>query len=259
MPAGGERQACLTADYNAEMLEHRERFPWVRDRSVFVGTPDDVVPDSFGPGLPSIRQWTRGRVRVRRLRQRATRRPPTRSGPAAGVAGLARRPDRVRRRGGRHGRRGRPAAAGARRGAGGPTRAGRTCGSSWWRGHGSTRASLPRRRGATVLGYVPDLWRQLAACDVAVVQGGLTTCMELTAAAAPVPLRAAAQPLRAEPARAAPAGALRRRARTCPTSSSSTPTRSGPSCSPTLARPVTSAPVETDGAARAARLLADLL
>jgi predicted glycosyltransferase len=30
----------------------------VRDRAIFVGDPDDVVPDSFGPGLPSIRAWT---------------------------------------------------------------------------------------------------------------------------------------------------------------------------------------------------------
>ena len=29
--------------------------------------------------------------------------------------------------------------------------------------------------------YVHDLYRHLAACDLAVVQGGLTTCMELTA------------------------------------------------------------------------------
>jgi predicted glycosyltransferase len=43
-----------------------------------------------------------------------------------------------------------------------------------------------------VVGFVPDLHRDLAACDVAVVQGGLTTCMELAAAAKPfvyVPLR----------------------------------------------------------------------
>ena len=36
-------------------------------------------------------------------------------------------------------------------------------------------ASLPATTGSTVLGYVPDLFRHLAACDVAVVQGGLTT------------------------------------------------------------------------------------
>ena len=53
-------------------------------------------------------------------------------------------------------------------------------------------ASLPRRRGATIRGYVPDLYQHLAACDLAVVQGGLTTCMELTANRRPflyVPLR----------------------------------------------------------------------
>ncbi len=40
--------------------------------------------------------------------------------------------------------------------------------------------------------YVPQLYRHLAACDLAVVQGGLTTCMELTANRRPfvyVPLR----------------------------------------------------------------------
>ena len=58
MPAGGEREAYLTADYNAEMIEHVERYPRIRDRAIFVGEPDDIVPDGFGPGLPSIRDWT---------------------------------------------------------------------------------------------------------------------------------------------------------------------------------------------------------
>ena len=58
MPDGGEREAFLTADYNAEMIEHIARFPRVRDRAIFVGDPDDIVPDSFGPGLPAIRDWT---------------------------------------------------------------------------------------------------------------------------------------------------------------------------------------------------------
>ena len=41
-------------------------------------------------------------------------------------------------------------------------------------------------------GFVPDLYLRLAAADVAVVQGGLTTTMELAAAGVPflyVPLR----------------------------------------------------------------------
>ena len=58
MPDGGEHEAFLTADYNAEMIEHIARFPRVRDRAIFVGDPDDIVPDAFGPGLPSIRDWT---------------------------------------------------------------------------------------------------------------------------------------------------------------------------------------------------------
>ena len=58
MPDGGEREAFLTADYNAEMIEQIARFPRIRDRAIFVGDPDDIVPDDFGPGLPSIREWT---------------------------------------------------------------------------------------------------------------------------------------------------------------------------------------------------------
>ena len=53
MPAGGEQEALLTADYNAEMIEHIEQHPGVRDRSIFVGTPEDIVPLSFGADLPS--------------------------------------------------------------------------------------------------------------------------------------------------------------------------------------------------------------
>ena len=58
MPEGGEREAALTADYNADMLEQIARYPRVRDRSIFVGEPEDIVPDAFGPGLPAIRRWT---------------------------------------------------------------------------------------------------------------------------------------------------------------------------------------------------------
>src|SRR4029079_12804340 len=39
--------------------EHIERLPRVRDRAVFVGNPDDIVPGTFGPDLPQIRDWTR--------------------------------------------------------------------------------------------------------------------------------------------------------------------------------------------------------
>jgi pimeloyl-ACP methyl ester carboxylesterase len=52
MPALGAREAYLTADYNAEMIEQIERFPRVRDRAIFIGRPDDVVAGTFGPKLP---------------------------------------------------------------------------------------------------------------------------------------------------------------------------------------------------------------
>ena len=44
---------------------------------------------------------------------------------------------------------------------------------------------IAARPGLEVHGFVPDLYRQLTACDLAVVQGGLTTTMELAAAGRP--------------------------------------------------------------------------
>src|SRR5262249_38841030 len=57
MPDGGDREAFVTADYNAEMIEHIARFPRIRDRAIYVGNDGDVVPDAFGPELPLIRDW----------------------------------------------------------------------------------------------------------------------------------------------------------------------------------------------------------
>ncbi|MFL5250511.1 MAG: alpha/beta fold hydrolase, partial [Myxococcales bacterium] len=58
MQDGGPHEAFLTADYNAEMIEHIARYERVRDRALFVGNPDDIVPEPFGPDLPAIRDWT---------------------------------------------------------------------------------------------------------------------------------------------------------------------------------------------------------
>ena len=52
-------------------------------------------------------------------------------------------------------------------------------------GPGIDPASVAVPPGVEVRGYVPELHRELAACDVAVVQGGLTTTMELVAARRP--------------------------------------------------------------------------
>ena len=70
MEDGGDRESFVTADYNAEMIEHIARFPRVRDRAVFVGNPDDIVADAFGPDLPLHPRLDRGALRLRRLRDR---------------------------------------------------------------------------------------------------------------------------------------------------------------------------------------------
>ncbi len=46
-------------------------------------------------------------------------------------------------------------------------------------------AAFPAPAGVHVHGFLPDLDLHHAACDVAVVQGGLSTTMELTAAGRP--------------------------------------------------------------------------
>ena len=61
MPDGGAGEVALTADYNAEMIEQIARYPRMRDRSIFVGNPDDLVDDPLGPDLPSVRDWTTAR------------------------------------------------------------------------------------------------------------------------------------------------------------------------------------------------------
>ena len=117
---------------------------------------------------------------------------------------------------------------------------------------------LPRPDGAEVLGYRADLVDLIAACDVAVVQGGLSTCMELTAAGRPflyVPLRHHFEQNFHVRARLE-----RYRAGVClDYERTGDPEALVAALLGVLTVPVTSLPVETDGAARAAALLADLL
>ena len=135
MPEGGDREAFLTADYNAEMIEHVERFPRIRDRAIFVGEPDDIVPDDFGPDMPNIRDVDRAPLRLQRLRDRV--RPDAAHRGPRGAPARARLPARRARRD-RHGRRlrrGRGAAAQGHRRVPGGRAAGQ-------------RAAHDRRRGA---------------------------------------------------------------------------------------------------------------
>jgi hypothetical protein len=256
MPAGGEREAFLTADYNAEMIEHIARFPRVRDRAIFVGDADDIVPDSFGPDLPLIRDWTEEHFSFAgyvtgfdpaALGDRERLRHELGYGDdeqvcivtvgGSGVGGdllrrvIAAYPEAKERV---------PAlrmvvVAGPR----------------------IDPASLPSHDGLEVRSYVHELYRHLAACDLAVVQGGLTTGMELTASRRPFlyfPLRHHFEQNLHVRHRLDRYGAGR-----CMDFETATPDVIAPAIAEEIGRNVDYRPVETDGAARAAGLIADLL
>ena len=207
MPDGGSREQALTADYNAEMIEQRARFRHVRDRSIFVGSPDDVVPDSFGPGLPLIRDWVQENFDFAGYvtgfdpaevadRERTPRGARLRAGRAV-----------VRRRGRRF-RRGRAAAASrARR---------RTARAAWGlrsplrrRGgaahrSGFSSASTRRDREGARPRALPPSGRRRPRCRARRPDDLHGAHRQQDA----IPLRAVAAPLRAELPRAASAGAV---------------------------------------------------
>jgi len=118
-------------------------------------------------------------------------------------------------------------------------------------------ASVPVPDGVEVRGHVPDLERELAACDVAVVQGGLTTTMELAEAGRPFlyfPLAHHFEQQIHVPHRLDRLGAGTRMEY-----ATATPESIAAAIAEALATPVRSAPIAGDGAARAAELLASLL
>jgi len=256
MPDGGEREAFVAADYNAEMIAHIARFPRVRDRAVFVGNPDDIVPDAFGPGLPLIGDWTREHYSFagyvtgfdpsdfadrQALRHQLGYRDDEQvcivTVGGSGVGGhLLRRvieafPEAKRRV---------PAlrmvvVTGPRIDLG----------------------TLPQHEGLELRAYVHQLYRHLAACDLAVVQGGLTTCMELAANRRPFlyfPLRHHFEQNFHVAHRLD-----RYRAGRQMDYASSDPDAIADAIADEVGRTVDYRPVETDGAARAARLIAELL
>jgi pimeloyl-ACP methyl ester carboxylesterase/predicted glycosyltransferase len=251
-----EDEGAITADYNAEMIEHIARFPRVRDRAIFVGNPDDVVGEAFGPDLPMIRDWTEAHYDFagyvtgfdpsdfadgEALRAELGYAPDERvcivTVGGSGVGGdLLRRviasfPEAKQRV---------PdlrmiVVAGPR----------------------IDPASLPQTEGLEIRAYVHDLYRHLAACDLAVVQGGLTTTMELTANGRPFlyfPLRHHFEQNFHVRHRLARYGAGR-----CMDFEESPPEVIAGAIAEEIGREVAYRPVETDGAARAAAHIAELL
>ena len=256
MPDGGPREAVLTADYNREMVEHIARHPSVRDRALFVGNADDIVPDALGPGLPLIRDWTTEHFDFvgyvtgfdpEPLSDRAALRAElgypddeqvcivTVGGTSVGtpllrqmVAAFPAAKDRI------------PGlrmivVAGPRIDPG----------------------TIPRAEGLEVKPYVHHLYRHLAACDLAVVQGGLTTTMELTACRRPflyVPLEHHFEQQRHVPFRLERYRAGRRL-----DYAAADVDVIADMITSEIGRDVDYEPVERDGAKRAAARLADLL
>jgi predicted glycosyltransferase len=256
MPSGGAREAFLVSDYNAEMIEHVEGHPGLRDLSIFIGDPADVVPRDFGPGLPSIREWTEAHYRFSgyvlpfdpsTLRDRLALRVELGYHPdstliVASVGGSAVGIHLLRR----------IASAFARLKAEMPdAELLMVCGP---RIDPSEFAGLP---GVRAMGYVHDLSRTLACCDLAVVQGGLSTTMELVANRRPfiyLPLRNHFEQ------NFHVAHRLRRYGAAPPTDyDEATPERLANQMAERLRARVRYEPVEPGGAARAAGFIAPLL
>jgi pimeloyl-ACP methyl ester carboxylesterase/predicted glycosyltransferase len=259
MPEGGDDEARLTADYNAEMIEQIARFPRVRDRAIFVGGPEDVVPRDFGDGLPAIGPWVQEHFDFSGYVLGPDAGPPASPVDRAALrAELGFGPDEVVCL---------------------VTVGGSGVGTELLRrvidAHPQARArvpglrmivvcgpridpdSLPSHEGLELVTYVDRLSRHLAACDVAVTQGGLTTCMELTAAKTPFvyfPLRRHFEQNLHVRHRLERYGAGR-----AMDLATATPEIIASAIASALADGAGSADVERDGAARAARLLAELL
>jgi len=184
MPENGEYEAFLATDLNAEMIGHVERHPGMRDRAIFVGNPEDIIPHSFGKDLPEMADWIPGHFDFcgyvlgqhpdsfgnrDELRQRLGYREDEKicivTVGGSGVGGSL-----IKR---------------------------------ILKAYPLAKNLIPELRMIVITGprldpesfdlpagvearaFVPDLDHHLAACDLALVQGGLTTCMELTAAGTP--------------------------------------------------------------------------
>ena len=178
------REAFVTADYNAEMIEQVARYRRVRDVSLYIGEEPDIVPDAFGPGLPQIADWVaenfehNGYIRYfdpADLGSRADLR--TRFGfgadervAVASVGGTSVGASLLRRI---------VESFPSAREAAPDLRLVVVCGPR------IEPAALPQLPGVEYRGYVHNLHEMLAAADAALVQGGLSTTMELVGAGTP--------------------------------------------------------------------------
>ncbi|MBI2203504.1 MAG: alpha/beta fold hydrolase [Candidatus Rokubacteria bacterium] len=171
------RRVC---EKNAENIDHLRLHPDVRDLSVMIGDEADVLDREFGPNLPNMRTWAREHFRFsgytyhfdpRQYADRAALRHDLgyRDGERVVLVSV------------------------------GGTRVGRRLIEKVARAFTLVAPKLPDTRLLVVAGprldaselpthpqidvrpFVPHLFRHHAAADLAIVQGGLTTTMELAA------------------------------------------------------------------------------
>jgi len=241
---------------NAENIDHLRLHPDVRDLSILVGEEDDVLDREFGPDLPNMRQWTREHFRFsgytfhfdpRALRDRAALRAQLgyRSDERVILVSV------------------------------GGTSVGKSLLRKCAEAFTLVASQIPETRLVLVAGprlaelepiggprievrsFVPDLFKHHAAVDLAVVQGGLTTTMELAALRTPFiyfPLRHHFEQQLHVASRLDRLGAGLRL-----DFDRTTPEALGAVMLEHLGQPVHSAEMPLDGTDRAARLIAGLL
>jgi pimeloyl-ACP methyl ester carboxylesterase len=169
---------------NAENVDHLRLHPDVRDLSLLLGDEEDVLDRPFGPELPNMREWAREHFRFPGY--------PFHFDPRA----LRDRSELRRRLGYRDDERVILVSAGG-------TTVGRSLLRKCAQAFALVAGEIPEARMILVAGprladlgpvsgarvevraFVPDLFEHQAAVDLAIVQGGLSTTMELAALRTP--------------------------------------------------------------------------
>jgi pimeloyl-ACP methyl ester carboxylesterase len=241
---------------NAENIDHLRLHPDVRDLSILIGDEEDVLDREFGPDLPNMRQWARAHFRFSGYTYHFD--PRALGDRAALRAQLGYREDE------------RVILASV-----GGTSVGQSLLRKCAEAFRLIDAQIPDTRLVLVAGprlaemapvggarievrpFVPDLFRHHGAVDLAIVQGGLTTTMELAALRTPFlyfPLRHHFEQQLHVARRLDRLGAGVRL-----DFDHTTPEALGAAMLAHLGKPVQSAAVPLDGADRAARLIAGVL
>lgn len=183
-PEKSAREIMLTTDYNAEMIERIDRFGRVRDLAIFIGDAEDIPNHSFGEGLPSIPDWTNQHfdysgyilgfdpktVADKQAIRKELGYAPHEKVCIAAVGGMATGEALLRK-----------------------------CIAAFPEakkripelrliivaGPRIDPAKLPQMPGLEIRGFVKNLYRHMSVSDLAIVHGGLTQTMDLTAANVP--------------------------------------------------------------------------